>query len=341
MFNQLTRRLKPDSKPRLPDSDRPPVRVAILGAGRIAEKHLDTLAALDNVQIVGICNRGNSDLAPFAQKYNIQHTFSDWQKMLDEVQPDAAFVLVSHFQTVTVAAECLRRRIPSLIEKPAGFTSAETTHLADLAEENNCLNMVAVNRRYFSVVNNALHAVQLHGPVMGVSIEAPERIQHVRENSRHGKELIDHWLIANTIHAIDLFRHVGGDIAEVHAIHHAWREPHADSFSATLCYESGALGTFMAHWQSPSMGWRLTMYGDGVLAVLNPFEKGELRYMEGGAQPIPVAAVDTLFKPGFYEQSRAFIDAVAYGEKLAPPASDLRDAAKTMRLIEQIGGLDD
>jgi predicted dehydrogenase len=339
LLNQVTTRLlNRKATPKLPESDRPPVRVAVLGAGKIAEKHLDTLAALDNVQLVGICNRGNSDLTPIAQKYAIQNTFSDWRKMLDTVQPDAAVILVSHFETVNVTAECLRRRIPSLIEKPAGFTSAETAQLADLADEYDCLNMVAVNRRYYSVVNAAIQAVKLHGPVMGVAIDAPEGIRNIRATSRHGAELIDNWLIANTIHAIDLFRHVGGEIDEVYAARHTWHDTKADSFSATLRYESGALGSFMAHWQSPSLGWKMTIYGDGILANLNPFEKGELRLMDRTAKPIPIAPADNLYKPGFYEQNRAFIDAVAYGERPAPPASDLRDAVKTMQLIEKIGG---
>lgn len=328
-------------RPRLPESDRPPVRVALIGAGRIADKHLDTLAAMDNVRIVGICNRGSSDLTPLAQKYAIEQTFSDWQRMLDTVRADAVLVLVSHFQTVTVTAECLQRGLPCLIEKPAGFTSAETAYLADLADANGCLNMVAVNRRYYSAINAALEAVQLCGPVMGVSIDAPEAINKIRATSRHGSELIDRWLVANTIHAIDLLRHIGGDTQEVHAMHHAWRETHGDSFSASLRFVSGALGTFTSHWQSPSTGWKLIIYGDGVLASLAPFERGELRYSDGKVKPIPAAPLDTQFKPGFYAQNRAFIDAVAYHEPLAHPVSDLRDAVKTMRLIEQLGGLYD
>jgi predicted dehydrogenase len=290
------------------------------------------------VEIAGICNRGNSDLTPLARQFNIEAVFSDWQRMLDVVQPDAVVILVSHFQTVSVTAECLKRGLPCLIEKPAGFTSGETAYLADLAEENNCINMVAVNRRFYSTINAALNAVRLRGAVMGVMIEAPEKISQIRETSRHSPQLIDQWLVANTIHAIDLFRHIGGEVVEVHALTHAWSEPHADSFSTTLRFASGALGTFLAHWQSVP-GWRLCIYGEGIQAILSPFEKGELRYADGSTRPLPIDPVDTRFKPGFYNQSQAFVQAIMYGEPLAAPASDLRDAVKTMQLIEQIGGL--
>ncbi len=314
------------------------VRVAVIGAGKIAPQHLDVLRAFDDVTIAGIANRGNSDLTPLAETYGIEATFSDWQLMLDTVQPDAALILVGPLQIAEIAGACLRRGMPSLIEKPVGFSSAETRALADLAEKNDVLNMVAVNRRYYSSINAARRAIRVRGPLMGIQIEAPEAIARIRTNSRHSAGVLDRWLIANSVHAIDLFRHVGGEVAEVQAMIHAWREPHADSFSATLRFESGALGTFIAHWQSIP-GWRLSLYGDGVKAVLEPFERGVLVYKAGKEQPIPIDPVDQQFKPGFYAQARAFIDALVYDEPLAPPASDLRDAAKTMQLIEQIGRL--
>ena len=340
MFGRLLQREKPAVLPRRRvESDVPVVRLGVLGAGRIAHEHLKVLAGFDEVDIAGICNRGGTDLTPMAQTYGIGATFSNWREMLDALELDAVLVLVSHFQTVEVTAECLRRGIPCLIEKPAGFTARETEALADVADECGVLNMVAVNRRYYSVINNGLNAVRLHGPVTGVMIEAPEGIRQIRATSRHSADLIDRWLVANTIHALDLFRHVGGDVAEMHSFTSALHEPLADSFSTTMRFAGGALGTFVAHWNA-APGWRMSIYGDGVQADFAPFEKGELRYSDRRVQKIPVAPEDTQYKPGFYGQMRAFIDAVVYDEPLAPPASDLRDAAKTMRFIEQIGGLD-
>lgn len=332
------REASPQPTPDAPPRD-PQVRVAVLGAGKIAPEHLKVLRAFDDVAIVGISNRGNSDLTPLAEEYEIEQTFSNWTQMLDTVQPDAVLILVSHFVTVEVAADCIRRGIPALIEKPVGFSSAETAQLADLAAQHGTLNMVAVNRRYYSTINAALRAVRVRGPLLGVQVEAPEAIRRIRQNSRHGDELLDRWLIANSIHAIDLFRHIGGEVAELHTLTHAWREPHADSFSSTMRFENGALGTFIAHWQS-TPGWRLSIYGDGVKAVLEPFEAGALHYPGGKVQTIKPDPVDIDYKPGFYRQARAFIDALVYDEPLAWPASDLADTVKTMRLIEQIGQLE-
>src|SRR4030095_14675984 len=106
-----------------------PVRIAVAGAGNYARHHLKVLASLADVSLVGISNRGGSDITSVARQYGVNATFTDYEQMLKSTQPDAVFVVVSHFETVRVATSCLERGIPCLIEKPAGFTSAETAGL--------------------------------------------------------------------------------------------------------------------------------------------------------------------------------------------------------------------
>jgi len=314
-----------------------PVRIAVAGAGRFAHQHLKVLAALDNVSLVGISNRGMSDIAAVAQQYGAPATFTDYEHMLSSTQPDAVFVVVSHFETVRVAASCLERGIPCLIEKPAGFTSAETASLAKLAADRHCLNIVGVNRRYWSVLHNALTIIFQHGPLFGILIEAPESIRRKRARSAQDQRLFDLWLVADTIHAIDLFRCLAGEATEIQALKSCWTETNGDSFTAILRLSRDCLGTFVAHYHSGGE-WSATLYGDGLKAVISlAAARGQVYFDTGKTFPVPVNPVDLNYKAGLYAQDRAFIEALASGEKLTYPASDLEDAVKTMRLIEQIG----
>jgi len=314
-----------------------PLRIAVIGAGRIARQHLRVLVTFEDVEIVGVCNRGGSDLTPLAAQYHIPQTFSDWRRMLEVTAPEAVVIAVSHFETVGVTAGCLSLGLPCLIEKPPGFTVAETASLAELAERQGVINMVALNRRYYSVMDHALAAVREHGPLMGIAIEAPENIRLLRDQAKIDSRVLDRWLVANNIHAVDLFRRIGGEVAEVHAFRQRWHEPTADSFSATIQLSNGVLGTFVAHWQAPGP-WRLQLYGEGVRACLEPLERGELWFADGTSQTIPIDPVDREFKAGFYTQASAFVDAVIRQSPAPPPASDLADAVKTMELLERIGG---
>ena len=315
----------------------PPVRIAVAGAGRFAARHLEVLSAIPNVELVGISNRGNSDLSRMTEQFGVKATFSDYRTMLDVTRPDAVLIVVSHFETVSVATECLNRGIPSLIEKPAGFVSQETERLAQLAAKRGCLNMVGVNRRYLSTVHEALTRILHHGPLVGICVEAPEKIGGFRSRGEHNPRLYERWLVANTIHAIDMLRCVGGDVISFSGLKDCHIERTGDSFIAAIRFAKGGLGTFVSHWLSVP-GWSLTLYGDNVKAVLSLDTRGEFIFSDGGREAVAVDPIDHRFKPGLFAQDEAFISAVALGERLRYPASDLTDSVGTMRLIEAIAG---
>jgi predicted dehydrogenase len=316
-----------------------PVRIAVAGAGNYSHHHLKVLAALTNVTLVGISNRGRSDIESVARQYGVNAAFTNYEQMLDSTRPDGVFVVVSHFETARVATSCLERGIPCLIEKPAGFASAETASLAKLAADHQCLNIVGVNRRYWSILHNALTLILQHGPLFGILIDAPEPIRRRRAESALDPRLFDLWMVANTIHAIDLFRCLGGEVTEVQSLKTSWTEASGDSFTAVLRISRDCLGTFISHYNSGGE-WSVTLYGDRLKAVIwLGSMKGHVYFDRGRTIPVPVDAVDLNYRAGLYAQDRAFIHALASGEKLTYPASDLEDATKTMRLIEQIGGL--
>ena len=146
-------------------------------------------------------------------------------------------------------------------------------------------------------------------------------------------------MIANTIHAIDLFRCLGGEVTEVQSLKTSRTEPSGDSFTAVLRLSRNCLGTYISHYNSGGE-WSVTLYGDGLKAVIWLGRmKGQVYFDTGRTVPVHMDAVDLNYRWGLYAQDRAFIDALASGEKLTYPASDLEDATKTMKLIEQIGGM--
>ncbi|MBX3086094.1 MAG: Gfo/Idh/MocA family oxidoreductase [Anaerolineae bacterium] len=330
------KRILSERKYLAPEPQGTPIRVAVLGAGRVSDFHLSVLNAFEAVKIVGLANRGNSDITAMGESYHVEKVFSNWRKMIEDTAPDAVLILVSHFETVPVTAAVLEMGIPCLIEKPAGFSSRQTSYLADLAAKHSCLNMVAVNRRYYSVVDYALDAIYQNGPLVGALVEAHEPIAKMRKNSRHSQALLDRWLVANSIHPIDLLRCVGGDVSNIHVLRQAWSGM-PDSFSASMQLQHNALGTYVAHWSSVQ-GWSLQLYGNDIKVILNPLEEGEIIYSDGRRSLVPVDEVDLKFKPGIYAQNAAFLHAVSTGEALLPPCSDLADHVKTLQLIEDIAG---
>ena len=313
----------------------PKVRIAVAGAGKFAQVHLGVLSEIPNVEIVGVSNRGNSDISGFNTAFNVERTFNDYNIMLDETEPDGVFVLVSHFETVNVAKNCLERGISSFIEKPAGYTSKETASLAKVANQNNCLNMVGLNRRFISVIQIALTRILQHGPLKGIIIDAPEGIRMHRASGRLDPKLYDLWLVANTIHAVDLFRCLGGEVEEICSFKRCREEENGDSFSSIVRLSDGCLGSFNSHWNSAG-GWCLSMYGEGIKTETSLSNYNTIVYQGKNKYSIPIDPIDKQFKAGLYVQDQSFINALALDEELSYPASDLDDSVKTMKLIENI-----
>ena len=317
----------------------------MLGAGKMANLHLETLKAMPGVRLVGVCSRTQASGDQISSKFGIERAYVDPTRMLGETSPDAVFVAVSHTATFAIASLVLETGVPCLLEKPAGYSLEETTHLCGLAGQHHCLNLVGLNRRFYSVINQALLAVLQHGEVQGVLVEAHEPILEYRSRRQFEGWQYDHWLTANSIHAIDLLRMVGGDVAEVAGFGMRVGEPLGDNFSTAIKFVDGPLGTFVAHWNSGG-GFGMKIYGRGVVAELSPLEQGFLRYETGRRVKLTPDWADKTFRPGLYAQNASFLQSIYDGEPASFPGADLKDNVKTMRLVEQIqdlaaGGFDD
>ena len=312
------------------------IRVGILGAGNIAEKHLEVLRSFDDVELAGICNSGNPRIHTLAQRLSIAKTFDDYRRLLDEVEMDAALVLVSVTKVPAVTTECLTRGLPVLIEKPPALSVAATESLARLANQYDCLNMVALNRRFYSVMQRAREAILEAGPLVSMVVEAPERIADYRA-AGHPDEVVNNILFANGIHCIDLFRYFGGEVAAVMNASNRWFENQNDSYNALLRFENGATGHYISNWTSPGR-WSVNLYGQDRKVTLAPLERGTVLQRDGQQYDLPIDSVDENYKPGIYAQARYFIDCVRDKKRPAFPAADLDDAVKTMKLVEAIRG---
>lgn len=311
-------------------------RIGIIGIGSIAEKHLEVLKSFEDVEITALCNSGHPRIHECGDRFGVSARFTDYRKFLDEAKVDAVFVLVSILQVREVAEECLKRGLPALIEKPPGLSVAETESLAASAAATNCINMVALNRRFYSVMQRAREAILDVGPLVSVVVEAPERISDFRAVG-HPPEVIQKILVASGIHCIDLLRYFGGDVTEVKSFSNQHFENQKDAFGALLRFENGATGHYIANWTSPGR-WSVNLYGKGRTITLRPLERGTVFDNNGEPFELPIDPVDEIYKPGIYAQARYFIDCVRNQKPAAYPASNLADAVKTMKLIEMIGG---
>ncbi len=71
-----------------------PVKIAMVGAGGMANNvHYPSLASFDDVVFAGICDLDEARMNTTADKFGIEHRFTDYRLMVEEVAPDGIYVI--------------------------------------------------------------------------------------------------------------------------------------------------------------------------------------------------------------------------------------------------------
>jgi Predicted dehydrogenases and related proteins len=113
-----------------------PLRVAIIGAGQVADKvHASYYATRGDLQMVAVCDSRLSQAQAFAQKNDIESSYDDLRLMLDQQKPDVVSVCSPnrfHFEHVMAA---LQAGCHVMCEKPPAMTPQQAGQMRDLARQ--------------------------------------------------------------------------------------------------------------------------------------------------------------------------------------------------------------
>lgn len=317
--------------------DRALVRIGFIGAGKYAQNHLKVLSNFDQVEIFSICTKGSPRVNEIASKYNIPNIFNDLDEFLSQKEIDAFVVVVPIIETKFVVWKCLSTGKPVLLEKPASLSSSEIEELVKQADKYQTFGMVAMNRRFYSIVEHGLAALADCGPLRGAILEVPENISERRKLSTMNEEVYDHWMMSNSIHGIDLLKYILGNIVTIQSFAKAnHKYKNAGASFATICQgDNGVVGTILALWDTIPK-WRLKVIAEKGWLEFEPLEKGWFVNQKGNKIQITPDLIDIEYRPGVYAQDLHFIKAVRAGKKPSIPACLLPDAYETSLLIEKI-----
>src|SRR5687767_1617260 len=118
------------------------LRVAVVGAGNIAQEHLRVLATHPACDVVALCDRNPAVLASTADRFGVPERLADAKALVGRDDLDAVFVMVTHTATVAVVSLFLEAGLPILLEKPPGLFSDDTARLVDLQARHGGIAMV-------------------------------------------------------------------------------------------------------------------------------------------------------------------------------------------------------
>ena len=231
------------------------VRVSVIGAGLIGEKHAQLIAAQDGCTLAGICDV-DPDRSSIARELAVPF-YRDLEELLQSEDPEGAVVATPNHRHAEVAEMCARRGVHVLIEKPIADNLEEASRIVRAAEESGIRVLVGHHRRYNPLIQRTQSAIQegLLGDLVGVSVLwallKPDNYFDVEWRCQRpggGPTFI------NLIHELDSLRFICGEIRRVYAqsSSRVRQLEVEDSLTISITFENGSLGSLMASDSTPS-----------------------------------------------------------------------------------------
>ena len=317
------------------------IRVAVVGAGSMANTvHYPSLASLHDVEIAGICDINPNVLNQTADKYGIKNRYSDYQKMVHEINPDAIYVLGQPQYLYDVWVWCLKQGLNLYTEKPMGLNLHQARSLAYLADKHECITQVSFQRRNSPMFQLLLEECRKQGPIVHAvcNFNKPGSGPFLDARDK---------MLDNCIHAIDILRWIcGGNIVKIESVTKRIDVPNINFISATFHFDNGATGFLVNNEISGRRIFSAEMHAPNISVVAELEGKGYLykadantKFHYGPAEGIEYDAIEVAGSTenyiygGYQAKHREFIDCLRSGTL---PSSHFGDALKTMEAAEII-----
>ena len=226
-------------------SEKPPVAIALAGAGLVGRQHLSAIGNAPEARLSVLIDPDPAAEA-LATEYGVP-----WRRDLEEAleldRPEAVILATPNQMHVEQGLACVAAGVPVLVEKPIADTAAAARRLTEVAEAAAVPVLVGHHRRHNPLIAAAKARIDAGeiGVVRAVNalcwLYKPEAYFEAEWRTKAGAGPV----FINLIHDIDLLRHLVGEIAEVQAAEsRAARGFEVEDTAAILLrFENGALGT--------------------------------------------------------------------------------------------------
>ncbi len=113
------------------------MRFGIVGTNFISKSFIEAANKIEGCKVTGVCSGRIENAERFAQEYNVDKVYPNYQKMIVSGDIDAVYVGVPNAMHYEVAMECLKHKVPVFCEKPMASNYREAKEMIDFAREQN------------------------------------------------------------------------------------------------------------------------------------------------------------------------------------------------------------
>ncbi len=313
------------------------MKICMVGEGAFANKHLDALANIEDVEVAAIVGGVADATEKVAQERGIGFWTTDLEEGLARDGVEAAILTTPTPIHASQAQQVMRLGKHVLVEIPMADSLADAEAVVAAQKETGVVAMVGHTRRFnpsHQWVNKRLRAGELHIQQMDV-----QTYFFRRKNLNalgQPRSWTDHLLWHHACHTVDLFQYQAGEVvSEVFALQGP-KHPElgiAMDMSIGMKTPSGAICTLS-----------LSFNNDGPLGTFFRYicDNGTYiaRYddlVDGRENPIDVSAVDVSMN-GIELCDREFVAAIREGREPNASVAQCLPAMQTLDRIEKCLG---
>lgn len=231
------------------------MKVFLMGCGRIAERHANSIKELSNshpISLVGACDIVEEKSLHFCDKHNID-SFTSIASGIHSTKPDIVSILTESGNHARHAEEVIRMSVSVAIEKPASLSARDFERLCSLADQYN-VHVFTIKQNRFNRPVKFLRQL-VDEKRLGDLLMVTSRVRWMRteeyykQASWRGTYELDGGVVSNQAsHHLDMMVWFGGRVKRVNSISRRFMAPIEceDTAIAMLEFESGAVGAFEA-----------------------------------------------------------------------------------------------
>lgn len=309
------------------------LRMAVIGCGRVAVSHLQACQSVPQVELVAVVDINPEVAASVADMFRCPTYYTSHADLLRQKTLDAAIVCTPPASHAPIVLDLMAQGVNVLCEKPFTTTLRDAERMAEAADSNGVLLMMASKFRFVEdvikardiIASGILGDIVLYENVFCSRVNMRGRWNSVREIAGGGV------LIDNGSHAVDVARYLIGPIVAVQAQHGKQVQPIEveDTSSFYFRTSSGVLGVVDLSWSiHKETDVYIAIYGtEGTLTV----GWKESRYRQSEKLDWVRFGKGYDKQEAFTRQLQHFVNCLLGKEK---PLMTTRDAVESVRVIE-------
>lgn len=319
------------------------VRIGFVGCGRQASSSwYPNFSTIPELELVACCDLQGDLAERNARNFGAVNWYTDLTRMLDVEDLDAVMVVGPPGMHYACGKRVLETGLPLMMEKPPAPRTELARELVELAETRDVVTQIGHNMRHAPGVVKFRELMRT--PEFGKLLFLESRYFMPGPGWTSTDSDRDGWayMIFQSTHAVDLARHVGGEIETVFADLSVGVDGRF-AIAAVSQFRSGATGTITLTGSTPNWTCKLEASGDaGAHLKLEDLHtlQFEPQLEESGYQPVPgipgrywnpATRDNAERRGGYWGQMQAFARAVQKG---VPTLPTMRDAYQAMRVCE-------